>query len=450
MPTTYRRILRRLRDSGSTDPFLGKKIFEIVSAARRPLSLEELREAISIEPGNTTWDDSKLVNDVMKSLDCCGSLIVVDEELSTVHFAHSSVKQYLETSPYELDIPEYHINPHDANLVLGEIIVTYLHLDILQKQLTGRSNASKTLSTQDMPLLLGSGFPLSTVASSNLARRLLKNRKTAQFDVGRELERVASLARAPNTSSLPTHALLSYAQEHWLPHTVYFTPGNIHDPVKRLYTEIIENGILTLELPWTSEDARTLNVKFLDLVAQSKNPALVLYALQRLTGKVKELARQMQTLLEFLPSHPSSPEIFDTSSDWGKDICSHALLCAVCEDNEALVRLLLDKTPADVNIAAGTYRNLLELAIKNIDLDILEILLEHGADPNARAIGDRSMLETAASFSIHERAIQLLLAKGAERVPIDETLSEKARNRLRKAYDDYDKKIQQENEGVGL
>jgi ankyrin repeat domain-containing protein 50 len=74
------------------NPRLCKRIFELVAAAQRPLTSEELRDAISVVPGETAWNVQKLVNDMRNTLDGCGSLLVVDEEHSTVHFAHHSVR----------------------------------------------------------------------------------------------------------------------------------------------------------------------------------------------------------------------------------------------------------------------------------------------------------------------------------------------------------------------
>lgn len=68
LPETCRRILHRLQHLTFADPSLGRKIFEIVAAAQRRSTLDELGEAISITPGDTSWDRSKLVNDLIRSL----------------------------------------------------------------------------------------------------------------------------------------------------------------------------------------------------------------------------------------------------------------------------------------------------------------------------------------------------------------------------------------------
>lgn len=309
LPATYRRILRRLRDSGSTDPHTGKRVFEIVSAARRPLNIDELREAISIEPGNTTWDASKLVNDVTKSLDACGSLIIIDEELSTVHFAHSSVKQYLETSHEEEDIPEYYTIPETANLRLGKIVLTYLNLDVLQGQLTNDSKAPTNSSIQDASLLLGEGLSLSAGASSKLARKFLKSRKTPQFDIGRELERASGFTRASRTRPLEANSLLSYAQEHWLSHTNSFDTRDLD--FWKLFEPLVQGDRKTVNTPWSSEDAHTLNTTFLELVAQSSNAALIRYTLYKIMGQGKEGVPRLESFLRQLQSQdqPSQEDL---------------------------------------------------------------------------------------------------------------------------------------------
>lgn len=304
LPTTYRRILRRLRDSGSTDPPLGKKIFEIVSAARRPLDLEELREAISIEPGNTTWNASKLVNDMEKSLGCCGSLVVIDEELSTVHFAHSSVKQHLETFPNEVDVSEYHIVPKIANLVLSEIVVTYLNLDVFQQQLTNYDKASELLSTQDTSRLIRTSLVLPAITSTTLARKLLKNRKTPQFDVGRELEKVGGFRRESKERPLHAHSLLSYAQEQWLSHVGLF--GIKNSIVWDLFVGLVQSDSKPVNRAWTSEDALSISSRFREWVIESGNKALSEYMVYTIDLEIRE---NLKFLLE---SHTQGGEAATT------------------------------------------------------------------------------------------------------------------------------------------
>jgi hypothetical protein len=115
LPETFDRILRKLEQSKPADPRLRKMIFELVAAAQRPLTMEELSHAISVVPGDTTWNVKKLVNDMHKTLDCCGSLLVVDEEHLTVHFTHHSVKQHLLSDFIDLNVRRYRVRLPEAD-----------------------------------------------------------------------------------------------------------------------------------------------------------------------------------------------------------------------------------------------------------------------------------------------------------------------------------------------
>ena len=78
---TFSRILRRLEGLGG--PYQ-RRILELVTVARRPLTTEELREALSVVPGDAVWNPARLLNDVYSTLTCCGCLLTVDEEELTI------------------------------------------------------------------------------------------------------------------------------------------------------------------------------------------------------------------------------------------------------------------------------------------------------------------------------------------------------------------------------
>ena len=127
---------------------LCKKVFELVAAAQRPLAMEELRHAVSVVPGDATWDMRKLINDVQRVVDCCGSFILVDEEYLTIHFIHHSIKQYLLSDFKDTSVRRYHVDSIEADLRLGEICVTYLSLDVPDMQLEAVRTDPQTQSKQ--------------------------------------------------------------------------------------------------------------------------------------------------------------------------------------------------------------------------------------------------------------------------------------------------------------
>jgi len=93
LPETFSRILRKAKRLGVN---YQTRILQLVTAARRPLITEELREALSVLPGNTKWDSAQRIHDIYQVLACCGSLLVVDEEDSSVRLVHHSVLRFLQ------------------------------------------------------------------------------------------------------------------------------------------------------------------------------------------------------------------------------------------------------------------------------------------------------------------------------------------------------------------
>lgn len=93
LSATFSRILMRSRTRISNS--YQQKILGHLLGAIRPLKLGELREALGIVVGDTTWNPERHVNNIYNVLACCGSLIVVAEEERTLHFIHQSVVQFL-------------------------------------------------------------------------------------------------------------------------------------------------------------------------------------------------------------------------------------------------------------------------------------------------------------------------------------------------------------------
>src|SRR6202000_1467292 len=90
LPETFSRVLQKSKGK----PYQ-RRILELVSVACRPLTTEELREALSVTPNVTKWDPNDVLNDIYSIIALCGSLVIVDEEELTVRFVHNSVKQFL-------------------------------------------------------------------------------------------------------------------------------------------------------------------------------------------------------------------------------------------------------------------------------------------------------------------------------------------------------------------
>ncbi|EWZ77527.1 hypothetical protein FOWG_18068 [Fusarium oxysporum f. sp. lycopersici MN25] len=92
LPGTFSRILEQSAALGKEDQ---RRTLELLTAACRPLTTDELLEALSVVPGDPDWNPSRMLNDVYAALACCGSLVMVDEETLSVKLIHHNVKQFL-------------------------------------------------------------------------------------------------------------------------------------------------------------------------------------------------------------------------------------------------------------------------------------------------------------------------------------------------------------------
>ncbi|KAI1165995.1 hypothetical protein F5B18DRAFT_116374 [Nemania serpens] len=207
---TFSRILRRSAVYG--EPYQ-RRILELVTVARRPLTTEELREALSVVPGDAIWNPARLLNDVFSTLACCGSLIIADEEELTVRFVHHSVKQFLLSS--FRDSTNIAFTTNNAERKMADITITYLNYGVFETQ----------LSTMVVPQIMAGPAPSrilrSTLDSSksvqNAALELLKFRKRPNYDIGKTLAKTSKLY---TSRSMDEFHFFSYANSYWFQHAL--------------------------------------------------------------------------------------------------------------------------------------------------------------------------------------------------------------------------------------
>jgi hypothetical protein len=113
--------------------------------AYQPFTIEELREALSVTPGNIDWNVSELINDMTASLGVCGGLLVMDEEEQTVRLVHHSFKQWLLRAGYldnlnstGSDCERADFLLRQAHRVTAEVPTTYLNYGVFNTQISTR------------------------------------------------------------------------------------------------------------------------------------------------------------------------------------------------------------------------------------------------------------------------------------------------------------------------
>jgi ankyrin repeat protein len=204
---TYKRCVCRIKFQDNW----ALKVLKWVSFAKRPLHIEELREAVAFQLTDTEWSASrKPQKDFIVS--CCANLVVFDPTDHCVRFAHSSAKQYLEEdrkrAREERSISGYPTE-ENGDLECGEYCVTYLSFSDFSLQLT-RPSTQKLATTVPSPYAIAQSVP-GTGFFKALFRKSQKQTNSISLPF-----RTIRTPAAPNRAQ---YKFLNYVIANWAFHT---------------------------------------------------------------------------------------------------------------------------------------------------------------------------------------------------------------------------------------
>lgn len=324
---TFSRILHKSGESGQS---YQTRILHLVVAASRPLTTDELREALSVVPGDTKWTPSRLPNNINLALACCGCLLTVDEEETTIRFVHHSVKQFLlKVSP---NLNRMAFTAEKAQRTMADIIVTYLNYGVFGTELS--RTRMPPVKIQSAP----SNVVRATIGSSstvqNLALKLLRSRKQPDFDISKTLAE----AREPfRSKTVEEFRFYSYARAHWLHHISYVSGQlkTMHDLSVRLINQSVPQS-----------DAIAKDCTFFTSAINNGNEAIVKLSIE--LGKV--------------------------NANWEDQDGRTPLSRAAENGHEAVVKLLLRTGKVDVNIKDWEGQTPLSWAVRNGHEAVVKLL----------------------------------------------------------------------------
>ena len=278
LPATYQRALERLVRNRKAE--LARKMFRWVAAAKRPLSLMEIREAIAVEPCQPSSQEDKLVNDVDQLVPWCGNLLVLDEEEGLVQFAHHSVKDYLLSGEVpEISSHHFRIKLQDVDQEAGEICCTYLNFSDFERQVIhlpqfrGDLNPKAIVETS----LSASSSPTMTSSLLRLNNLRKARRATEASDIWRQLHLTSMRVATMWPQNLQNrYYFLAYASEYWLHHTSKF---NEKDPCWSLFRRLVlaeENTLAALAAkPWSMKEWKAFGAKVQNYILKTKHYTLL-------------------------------------------------------------------------------------------------------------------------------------------------------------------------------
>ncbi|KAL9025167.1 MAG: hypothetical protein Q9196_005966 [Gyalolechia fulgens] len=409
LPQTFERILARFTETEDVD--IGSKIFRWAAVAKRPLTLQETREAIGIAPLQDTWNAKCFINDIKNAVAYCGNLIFVDEEQQTIHFTHSSVKQYLLSRPANKSSSLYHIDLEEADADAGAICVTYLNLPVFNKQLIRTPKAN--LSTASITSAVIKGILPVGNSANKIALRILRHRDQSNKSVQRLLEEAAEDTELTRRSAvLEQYSFYPYAQRFWLDHTKGFAPdsGNLWRLWSNLFKDADWRDTLSSQ-PWTLEDWEEGSTNIVQWVVENNHCSLAHLLVE------KELTQgNLRILIEGAAAmgFTELTKIGLSSRNIPQIILDFSLKSAAEGGHLAVVERLL-QAKADVNAAAAAVggRTALQAAAGGGHLAVVERLLQAKADVNAAGFRGRTALQAAVEGG-HLAVVKTLRAVGAK------------------------------------
>lgn len=214
LPEAFERALEEIIDG-----HYGDSIMKIVMAAQSPLTLDELRVALTVVPGDPVWYPAKTPADATQLIALCGgNLLEVDEEDGKVRFIHYSVVKHLHQTTKNPRTAMYHFSPEEADILVGAICVTFLNMRIFDTDVTA---TSKFTGEQLAEKVIGAAShqkPLLTHLAHHFMKKSRHQPTPTDFDIGRLMAEI----QAASMVKFDPHCFQGYAVSSWLSHSGAF------------------------------------------------------------------------------------------------------------------------------------------------------------------------------------------------------------------------------------
>lgn len=220
LPQAFNQALLRISDRQ-----YGDRIFQLVAAAAvvdTHLTGEELNVALTVQPGDPTWNGTKLPRSPKQVVTRCGGgLLEIDEEDNCVRFIHHSVQSHLygqKTAMDGRDLPRGWLA--DANSFMGSVCVTYLNFGEFDRRMASRQVIDPNLVSEKLKKEAACSNPI--VASVVRHIKGDKQRKVTP----EQLNIFPILLRAQARDIEEMRCFSPYASRHWAEHTARLSEEN--------------------------------------------------------------------------------------------------------------------------------------------------------------------------------------------------------------------------------
>ena len=345
------------------------------------MSLNELREAISVEEGQISSSSARQHNNIQAIASHCQSLVQVEEEDNLLFFAHPSVKAFLMGEPIEPNLASLHIPPQEQlDVELANTCITYLHFSDFERSLV---KAKPKWVPPDAIKMAKSALRTDSSRITRLANtKLFSPHKAMAKPVVGIRKQVLGIEEDSKPLDINAgYPFLKYASMHWLSHSADLAHWD--NPIWRLWEQLILTPRDHVRIPWDSWDIVDDNTPsdVLDWVFTHSDLTLLAYIIK------KHRFLPPSTKLSIYPG-ADSPEGSDlvrilssTVLDSPRSISIHimeALYQAVESDNLTVTKQITSHPDRLLQefTSQGREYNVLSLSVARGCKDIVEAVLQ--------------------------------------------------------------------------
>lgn len=240
----FNRALRRILVGSHCKE--AQKVFTWVAAARRSLTVRELREAIAVMASQKYSNTARQCNDMDKISSWCENLVETEEESESVHFVHHSVRTFLLKTSTDPALDKFHVDLEEADHKLGEVCLTYLDFNDFKRSLIKRPKALNINPSGIMRETAKYGSRLANL------RNLAVRTGSEVFDLRRSVDPDGSATTTQiSRAVIDEYPFIRYASKHWISHTKYLRINKFR--ARTVLQRIVSDNLSFVELPWNKD-----------------------------------------------------------------------------------------------------------------------------------------------------------------------------------------------------
>ena len=373
---TYDDAFERIKQQDSRKKARADQILTLISCAKRPLKLEEMRQALSIRGGDTFLDPEAFPKTDSLISTCCG-LVIVEDGSQIVRFVHYTTGEYFKRKLQDYCSPEAH--GYFAGILVTYLSFTKFESFPLEKVIEDAVDEAGGVHFE-MPLRKGVN------AIKNYVRKLLER-----------------------------NVLLQYAAENWGHHTrdAFMIIGDYPDTCPA--TTEPQNGKaeklrnlkqLVQEFLQKEHNIACANEVFHHFETQFPKSSLAGRASTNVTSLHMAASFGVQQFVEYYLDRGAGVDVRDSEG-------MTALHKAAKYGHLDVVRLLL-RCGAAIGTQDQLGFNALVWAVSANELSVSRLLLQNGSDPGFKVSRLYSSTIAMAARQGHEELLELLTEYGAD------------------------------------